>query len=82
MDVVLHHPRIRAVAPNVACRIILHPSQPGAITFAPDGSVSPDGIPATAIQDGVESIGRWLLEGAKCGEVDLRTLDRLLAMRK
>lgn len=82
MDTVLQHPRIRAVAPNVACRIILHPSRPGAITFAPDGQVSPDGIHATTVQDGVESIGRWLREGAKCGEVDLRTLDRILAMRK
>ncbi|WP_411732239.1 NERD domain-containing protein [Paeniglutamicibacter sp.] len=82
MDHVQRHPLTSKAAAEVGCHVLIHPNAEGAITFTPGGHISPTGIPATDIQDGMEMIGRWLLQCPKSGFVDRYVMARMIAMLK
>ena len=82
MDHLQRHPLTAKIAAEVGCHVLIHPNAEGSITFTSDGHISPTGIPASDIQDGMEAIGRWLLEGRKSGLVDRYVMARLIAMLK
>lgn len=82
MDHLQRHPATAKVAAEVGCHVLIHSNADGPITFTPDGHISPTGIPATDIRDGMEMIGCWLLEGRKSGLVDRYLVARMIAMLK
>ncbi|MFL4473000.1 NERD domain-containing protein [Paeniglutamicibacter sp. MACA_103] len=82
MDQLQLHPLTAKAAAEVGCHVLIHPNAEGAITFTPGGHISPTGIPATDIKDGMEMIGRWLLQGRKSGLVDRYVMARMIAMLK
>ena len=82
MDHVQHHPLTAKAAAEVGCHVLIHPNDEGAITFTGGAHISPTGIPATDVQDGIEMIGRWLLQGQKCGLVDRYVMARMIALLK
>lgn len=82
MDHLQLHPLTAKAAAEVGCHVVIHPNAEGAIRFTPGGHISPTGIPATDIQDGMEMIGRWLLQGRKSGLVDRYVMARMIAMLK
>ena len=82
MDHLQRDPATAKVAAEVVCHVLIHPNESGTIRFTPGGQVSPTGIPATGVQDGIEMIGQWLLQGQKCGLVDRYVMARMIAMLK
>lgn len=82
MDHVQCHPLTAKAAAQVGCHVLIHPNSEGAITFTAGAHISPTGIPATGVQDGIEMIGRWLLQGPKCGLVDRYVMARMIALLK
>ncbi|OIH85567.1 hypothetical protein BLJ79_05240 [Arthrobacter sp. UCD-GKA] len=82
MDHVQRHPLTSSAATEVGCHVLIHPNDEGAITFTAGAHISPTGIPATGIQDGIEMIGRWLMQGQKCGLVDRYVMARMIALLK
>ncbi len=82
MDHLQRHPLTSRAAAEVGCHVLIHPNDEGTITFTAGAHISPTGIPATGVQDGIEMIGRWLLQGQKCGLVDRYVMARMIALLK
>ncbi|WP_169303960.1 nuclease-related domain-containing protein [Arthrobacter sp. CAU 1506] len=82
MDVLQTHPLTAKVGAEMTCHVIVHANAPGDVTFTPGRQISPTGIPVTGVQEGIDMIGHWLLQGKKAGTVDRYALARLLSLRK
>ncbi|MEV7646960.1 nuclease-related domain-containing protein [Arthrobacter sp. NPDC089319] len=82
MDVLQTHPLTAKVGAEMSCHVIVHANAPGDVTFTPGCQISPTGIPVTGVQEGIDMIGHWLLQGKKAGTVDRYALARLLSLRK
>ncbi|MFT4470158.1 nuclease-related domain-containing protein [Arthrobacter sulfonylureivorans] len=82
MDVLQTHPLTAKVGAEMSCHVIVHANAPGDVTFTPGSQISPTGIPITGVQEGIDMIGHWLLQGKKAGTVDRYALARLLSLRK